>query len=224
METSAITKSYESSLPPWALAPLKRLPPDIRRDLYQCSTGKRRERRRVLWFGAFLESLDANDAARAAGYPPEKANVVGQGLRKEFAPLIDRALPHVRSTLFVLAVKRQREVLEHAYDPHRTRRIQRKLRDGSVEEWEEPDPTFAGPMAAQTVLKAAEQVLRYDHRAPENSGRRSFEDILDGLVNDLGLEAVLAMPFVAERPDYRAYLERRRGELVKDVTPMEELA
>lgn len=196
------------------------LPSHIRKAIEFTPAGKARSRRRVVWFFRYMEMGDASQAARDAGYPAKYSAQTGHFLRQEFAPLIFKAmqyqgvmdLPLMRATLVGIV---------RGYDPTATVTSRRVLRDGSVEEYEIPDPAKAGAPMAAVAVKAIETYfdrfgvpkttnLNISH--DEGDVGADFRLLIDRLVGSAGLEAVLRMPTIMGHKEYRDYVMKKWGE------------
>lgn len=203
----------------------------MRREIEFLPNGDPRTEKQVAWFYLHLETGDAAQAARDAGYSEKSAANIGWNLKRDFASLIFKAmqyqgvvdLPFARATL--LKVMR-------AYDPDAQVESVRVFKDGSTEAHMIPDPAKAGAPMGAIAIKAAEAYmdrfglpkqtnLVIDHG--ESDVGDDFRKLIDRLVVGGGLDSVRQNTSIMAHKEYRDYLEGKYGKLkeIEEITEEE---
>ena len=192
------------------------LPPGLRSKIEITEHGTDRDEREVAWYYRFLEIGNARGAALDVGYPDDKAGTRASGLKKKFAGLILEGLMFVGQSDLPLAAATLRLVMR-TYDPDATIEVTKYDREGNVSEtYTAPDPGRAVPGMASAAVKAAESYmdrfgmpkgLKIDLGAGGEGD--DFRLLIDRLVAEEGIEAVLRMPTVMAHKEYRDYFEKK---------------
>lgn len=215
---------------------VERLPASIRKRIDFTPTGRRRSEKRKLWLYRFAETGDAAQSARDAGYPLKYAQVIGSKLKAEF--MNSGLILDLARAVGVMEVPAMLEVLRTvalAYDPNATVEMEQSMRDGSVKRWVGADPVKASSQQASASAKAAAEYLDRLGMPRETSvnlrdegdggSSEDFREMLVQMLKGLGTDAVVQIPWVMERRDYRDFvLEQIERGAVKpptiDVTPL----